>query len=83
MRAGAAATVLAATVPPGAREPRGIVADPAGRRVYVANFNKDGDGSVASYRVAEDGTLGPLRGPVPTGGRQPDLTSITLAQSAP
>jgi hypothetical protein len=51
-----------------------------GRSLYAANFNNDGDGSLTSYKVDAGGTLGPARGPVLTGGKQPDLTSITLGR---
>jgi 6-phosphogluconolactonase (cycloisomerase 2 family) len=76
-------TPLVAATPTGSAGSEGLALAEDGRSLYVANFNKDGDGSVASYRVGDDGTLGPLRGPVPTGGRQPDLTSITVARQAP
>ncbi|MEV4603243.1 beta-propeller fold lactonase family protein [Amycolatopsis sp. NPDC049253] len=56
----------------------GIALSHDGRSLYNANFNTDGDGSVTSYPLAADGSVGPPRPPVLTGGRQPDLTSITL-----
>jgi hypothetical protein len=33
-----------------------------------------------SYPISADGTLGRARPPVPTGGRQPDLGSITVSR---
>ncbi|QYN22101.1 beta-propeller fold lactonase family protein [Amycolatopsis sp. DSM 110486] len=59
----------------------GIALSHDGRSLYNANFNTDGDGSVTSYPLAADGSVGSPRPPVLTGGRQPDLTSITLPTS--
>ncbi|MGW4485066.1 lactonase family protein [Amycolatopsis sp. NPDC004368] len=59
----------------------GIALSPDGRTLYNANFNTNGEGSVTSYPLAPDGSIGTPRPPVLTGGRQPDLTSITLPVS--
>ncbi|WP_326565224.1 beta-propeller fold lactonase family protein [Amycolatopsis rhabdoformis] len=59
----------------------GIALSHDGKSLYNANFNTNGDGSVTSYPLAADGSVGTPRPPVLTGGRQPDLTSITLPVS--
>lgn len=60
--------------------PSGIALSPDGGHIYTANFgNATGPGSVTSYPIAPDGTVGTGRPPVPTGGRQPDLGSITVS----
>jgi 6-phosphogluconolactonase (cycloisomerase 2 family) len=74
-------TPLVAATATGSAGSEGLALSADGKSLYVANFNDGGNGSVASYQVDDHGLLGPLRGPVPTGGRQPDLTSVTVASS--
>jgi 6-phosphogluconolactonase (cycloisomerase 2 family) len=57
----------------------GIALSHDGKTLYNANYNATGPGSVTSYPIAPDGTVGTGRPPVPTGGRQPDLGSITVS----
>jgi 6-phosphogluconolactonase (cycloisomerase 2 family) len=78
-----------AAVATGSNGAEGIALSNDGHTLYNANFNTDsdgdgdgdGDGSVTSYPVSADGTVGSPRAPIPTGGRQPDLGSITVALS--
>lgn len=68
-------------VPTGSNGAEGIALSSDGKTLYNANFNTDGDGSVTSYPLSETGDLGTPRPPVPTGGRQPDLGSVTVPLS--
>lgn len=68
---------LGPAIPTGSNGAEGITLSGDGKTLYNANFNANGAGSVTSYPVAADGSLGPPRPPVLTGGRQPDLTSVT------
>lgn len=49
----------------------GIALSHDGRSLYNANFNTDGDGSVTSYPLAADGSVGTPRPPVLTGAVSP------------
>lgn len=62
----------------GSNGAEGIALSHDGRTLYNANFNTNGDGSVTSYPLAADGTVGTPRAPVLTGGHQPDLGSVTV-----
>lgn len=62
----------------GSNGAEGIALSRDGKTLYTANFNTDGDGSITSFAVLPDGTLGQPRPPVLTGGKQPDLGSITV-----
>jgi 6-phosphogluconolactonase (cycloisomerase 2 family) len=73
-------TPLVSSTPTGSGGSEGIALSPDGTSLYVANYNDGGPGSIASYRVDKKGLLGPLRGPVPTDGKNPDLASITVAK---
>jgi DNA-binding beta-propeller fold protein YncE len=66
-------------VPSGGNGAEGIAVSHDGKTLYNANYNADGAGSVTSYPIAPDGTLGKGRPPVLTGGRQPDLGSVTVS----
>jgi hypothetical protein len=49
------------------------------RRLYVANFNKGGPGSVTTFAVTRVGDeLHRLGGPVPTGGLEPDFGGLAF-----
>jgi 6-phosphogluconolactonase (cycloisomerase 2 family) len=73
-------TPLMTATPTGSAGSEGIALSPDGTSLYVANYNDGGPGSIASYRIDAQGQLGPLRGPVETGGKNPDLASITVAK---
>lgn len=62
----------------GSNGAEGIALSGDGRTLCNANFNTHGDGSVTSYPLSEGGEIGKPRPPVPTGGRQPDLGSVTV-----
>jgi 6-phosphogluconolactonase len=47
----------------------GIAITPDGHRLYVANFNHTGPGTLSSFSVNRDGDLVPLDATVATGGR--------------
>ncbi|MFI5613310.1 lactonase family protein [Amycolatopsis sp. NPDC051903] len=68
---------LGPPVATGSNGAEGITLSSDGKTLYNANFNTNGAGSVTSYPIATDGAVGPARPPVLTGGRQPDLTSVT------
>jgi 6-phosphogluconolactonase len=53
---GSLVSLSIASVPAGVT-PRGVVSDPSGRYVYVAN---DGDATISQYAVGTDGGLAPL-----------------------
>ncbi|MEV6412353.1 beta-propeller fold lactonase family protein [Kribbella sp. NPDC051718] len=72
--------LLTAAAATGSSGSEGIALSSDAKALYVANFNTDGNGSITSFPVTSDGLLGPPREPIETGGRQPDLTSITLAR---
>ncbi|MEU8632191.1 hypothetical protein AB0C38_08495 [Amycolatopsis sp. NPDC048633] len=63
----------------GSNGAEGIALSHDGKTLYNANFTTNGDGSVTRYPIAADGTPGPARAPVLTGGHQPDLGSITVS----
>ncbi|MCZ4602450.1 beta-propeller fold lactonase family protein [Streptomyces sp. Lzd4kr] len=65
----------------GSNGTEGIALAQDGGTVYAANFNKNGKGSVTTFPLDSKGALGQPRPPVATGGRQPDLTSITVPYS--
>jgi 6-phosphogluconolactonase (cycloisomerase 2 family) len=62
----------------GSNGAEGIALSSDGKTLYNANFNTDGDGSVTSYPLSGDGSVGPPRTPIATGGHQPDLGSVTV-----
>jgi 6-phosphogluconolactonase (cycloisomerase 2 family) len=62
----------------GSNGAEGIALSGDGRTLYNANFNTDGEGSVTSYPLSDKGEIGKPRPPVLTGGRQPDLGSVTV-----
>lgn len=55
-----------------------IALDAAGHRLYVANFNTDGPGSITTFAVDAHGGLERLGRPVLTGGRQPDFGGLVI-----
>ncbi|MGQ4423022.1 beta-propeller fold lactonase family protein [Streptomyces violaceoruber] len=65
----------------GSNGTEGIALAHDGKTLYAANFNKNGKGSVTTFPVSPDGTLGDHADPVLTGGRQPDLASITVPRT--
>ncbi|MFE2642631.1 lactonase family protein [Streptomyces nigra] len=65
----------------GSNGTEGIALARNGRTLYAANFNKNGNGSVTTFPLGSKGAIGQPRPPVATGGRQPDLTSITVPSS--
>lgn len=69
------------SVASGSNGAEGIALSRDGKTLYNANFNTNGNGSVTSYPIAADGTIGAARPPILTGGQQPDLGSVTAAVS--
>lgn len=69
---------VGAAVATGSNGAEGIKLSADGLTLYNANFNANGAGSVTSYPIPADGAVGRPRPPVLTGGRQPDLGSITV-----
>jgi 6-phosphogluconolactonase (cycloisomerase 2 family) len=68
---------FAGSVPTGSNGSEGLALAPDEQTLYVANFNRDGQGSVTAVHLA-GGLLGTVETPVLTGGQQPDLGSITV-----
>ena len=64
--------------PPTPTNPAGVALTPDGR-LYVANFNTNGPGSVSVFRVGPSDALVPTGLPAPTGGAQPDLGGLVLS----
>ena len=65
-------------VPAPPTNPAGVALTPDGR-LYVANFNTNGPGSVSVFRVGPSDALVPTGLPAPTGGAQPDLGGLVLS----
>jgi len=56
-----------------------IALTPDGRRLLVANFNKEQpEGSVTTFRVKHSGELDRRRGPFGTGGAEPDFGGLIV-----
>jgi 6-phosphogluconolactonase (cycloisomerase 2 family) len=52
--------------------------DPSTRRLFVANFNSDGWGSLSPLAINRDGSVSLGSEPIPTGGRQPDFGGLVI-----
>jgi 6-phosphogluconolactonase (cycloisomerase 2 family) len=51
-----------------------------GHRLYVANFNTNGPGSVTAFSVRPNGILRRLAAPTPTRGTQPDFGGLVVGR---
>jgi 6-phosphogluconolactonase (cycloisomerase 2 family) len=52
--------------------------NPSTRRLFVANFNSDGCGSLSPFAINRDGSVSLVSEPIPTGGRQPDFGGLVI-----
>jgi 6-phosphogluconolactonase (cycloisomerase 2 family) len=76
-------TSLGPAVDTGSNGAEAIVVDDTAHRLYVANFNTGGPGSVSTFATAPGAVPRLLGAPAPTGGEQPDFGGMVLSAETP